>query len=106
MTASNDGQKWYNRSGQSEPNDTEVLFFALLVAGELRTQNEMKKWSTKVLLERERAYEEKESWKPLGEDQWGPPVACNVSALFGPLYSGYFRAANADWTHIGVAIQA
>ena len=64
-----DANRWH-APGSSEPNDTEVLFLALLlVEAHHRRAQELQCWATAVADEAQRAAELGASWKP--PESWG-----------------------------------
>ena len=85
-----DPNKWIE-PGDSEPNNTEVLFFALLlVAAHRGHAQDLQCWAQSVLdIEGVRAAELGSNWKPLGS--WGH--ANNMNKIWLPLHEAYVQAS-------------
>ena len=98
-----DPSRWHE-PGSSEPNDSEILFFALLLAdSHSRRAQQLQCWAQAVLdLEGARA-ELGAGWKPL--DSWGR--VNNMNTIWQPLHEAYVQAAwpAALLDKIGLAMQ-
>ena len=97
-----DADKWHE-SGAVEPNDTEVLFIALLLVEGAQSAEQLHIWAHAVLDDEQRAAELGASWKPL--ESWGR--INNQSKLWLPLQQAYADAAWPDalLDKIGSAMQ-
>lgn len=98
-----DPNKWIE-PGESEPNDSEVLFEALLLADAHRGRaQELHIWAHRVLDDAERAEAEGPAWKP--PQSWG--FSNNMNKLWLPLHEVYVQK---EWPaplleKIGLAMQ-
>ena len=98
-----DANKWHE-PGSSEPNDTEVLFLALLLVESHRGRaQDLQCWATAVADDAERAAELGANWKP--PESWGREN--NQNKLWLPLQKAYVDAAWPDalLEQIGAAMQ-
>ena len=78
---------WFE-SGNAEPNEVEILFFALLLVATTTTAKELDSWARKVLLEKPEAEDRRAAWKPRERaDGW--TLHNRVSTLFQPMERAY-----------------
>ena len=96
---------WFE-SGEADANDTEVLFFALLLVSLAMREKEraaLDSWAAKVLAEAAAAFQLRAQWQP--SDGWGKTN--KVSKLFDPMARAYGCQRSAEELDtIGKAIQS
>ena len=84
---------WFDRK-EGEPNDSEVLFFALQLVSTAESAEKLDIWVAKVLKDAARAEELRADWAPLtAVDEHGWQLFNKESTLFAPLRKAYFCEA-------------
>ena len=73
--------RWF-APGKAEPNDHEILFFALIAEDTAQSAAESGAWAKNVLGERKRAEELQVAWRPLSPEEGGLPLDNKKSTFF------------------------
>ena len=95
--------EWFDKE-PSEPNATEILFFAILLVAAPENHAILADWPALVCNEAATALEQQSRWKP--NESWGM-LPCKISKLFEPLKVAYERSwQDAELDCIGAALQA